>query len=175
MIIGEHTYGVPAVAAYGGDAAITIGRYCSIAEGVVLIPGGEHHTEWVANFPAVIRLGTDGASAEQLVAGTKGPILIGNDVWIGRGVTVLSGVTVGDGAVLGAGSVVARSVPPYAIAVGNPARVTRYRFHPRQVEALLRIAWWQWPDERVREWRYRLNSADIDTFIDDVRRQPWYE
>jgi virginiamycin A acetyltransferase len=63
---------------------------------------------------------------------------------------VLSGVSIGHGAVVGAGAVVARDVPPYAIVVGNPARVARHRFPPEIVERLLALAWWDWPDERLR-------------------------
>lgn len=59
-------------------------------------------------------------------------IRIGNDVWIGSSVTVLDGVTIGDKAVIGAGSVVTKDVPAGAIAVGNPARVVRWRVQPRQ-------------------------------------------
>jgi acetyltransferase-like isoleucine patch superfamily enzyme len=58
---------------------------------------------------------------------SKGPIVIGDDVWVGRCVTVLDGVTIGHGAVIGAGSVVAHDVPPYAVAAGQPARVVRMR------------------------------------------------
>src|ERR1019366_5393777 len=55
------------------------------------------------------------------------PVTIGDDVWIGRRVIILPGVTVGSGCVLGAGAVISRDVPPGAVAVGNPARVVRYR------------------------------------------------
>ncbi len=55
------------------------------------------------------------------------PIFIGNDVWIGANVTILKGVRVEDGAVIGAGSVVTKDIPAYAIAVGNPTRVVKYR------------------------------------------------
>lgn len=55
------------------------------------------------------------------------PTIIGNDVWIGANVTVLGGVTIGDGAVIGAGAVVIKNIPPYAVAVGNPAKVVKYR------------------------------------------------
>ena len=54
-------------------------------------------------------------------------IEIGDDVWIGCNVIILSGITVGNGAVIGAGSVVTKDIPEYAIAVGNPAKVIKYR------------------------------------------------
>lgn len=55
------------------------------------------------------------------------PVTIGDDVWIGARVIILPGVTIGSGSVLGAGAVIPRDIPPYAVAVGNPARVVRYR------------------------------------------------
>ena len=55
------------------------------------------------------------------------PVFIGNDVWIGRRVIILPGVKIGNGAVIGAGAVVAKDVPEYAIAVGNPIRIIGYR------------------------------------------------
>lgn len=58
---------------------------------------------------------------------TSRPVIIGDDVWIGRGVFVGAGVTIGEGAVIGANSVVTRDIPPYAVAVGAPARVIRTR------------------------------------------------
>lgn len=58
---------------------------------------------------------------------SRGPIVVGNDAWLGTGATVLSGVRIGRGAVIGAGAVVTRDIPDYAIAVGNPARVVKYR------------------------------------------------
>ncbi len=57
----------------------------------------------------------------------KDPILIGDDVWIGANVTILKGITIGNGAVIGAGSVVVKDVPEYAIVVGNPAKIIKYR------------------------------------------------
>ena len=58
---------------------------------------------------------------------TNAPIRISDDVWIGANATILKGVTIGTGAVVGAGAVVTRDVPDYAIVMGNPARVVKYR------------------------------------------------
>ena len=55
------------------------------------------------------------------------PVRIGRDVWIGANVIIMSGVTIGEGAVVGAGAVVSRDIPAWAVAVGVPAKVLRYR------------------------------------------------
>lgn len=88
--------------------------------------------------------------------------VIGNDVWIGHGALILPGVTIGNGAIIGAGAVVARDVPDYAIVAGNPARVIRYRFDPEVIERLNRIAWWDWPVQRIASKVPALVSDDID-------------
>jgi serine acetyltransferase len=78
-------------------------------------------------------------------------VRLGNDVWIGHGAVVLPGVSIGDGAAVGAGAVVSKDVPPFAVAIGVPARVARFRFAPPIVAALQRIAWWNWPHVRLAE------------------------
>ncbi|MEW5726856.1 MAG: DapH/DapD/GlmU-related protein, partial [Pseudomonadota bacterium] len=97
------------------------------------------------------------------------PVRIGNDVWIGAAAMILDGVTIGDGAVVAAGAVVTREVPPYAIVGGNPAKVIRYRFPPEIVEELQRIAWWDWPDRRIKDFE-PFFYGPIQSFLEAARR-----
>jgi|SRR5690606_1399910 len=55
------------------------------------------------------------------------PILIGDDVWIGARVTILKGVKIGNGVVVGAGSLVTKDIPDFAVVIGNPAKIIKFR------------------------------------------------
>ncbi len=90
-------------------------------------------------------------------------VYIGNDVFIGMNVTVLDSVTIGDGAVIGAGSIVSKDIPPYAVAVGNPIKILRYRFTENQISKLLKIRWWDFDEEKLRA--VEKDFFDIDGFI----------
>lgn len=160
----DSTYGITAdnVRAFRHDDQIVIGKYCSVAEGVRFILSGEHNHQSVSTFPFVDRYTKKKLSYKD--THTKGPIEVGNDVWIGFNALILSGVKIGDGAVIGAGSVVATDVPPYAIVVGNPCHVKKYRFSEMQIAMLLRIAWWNWPDELIRE-RIADFYGSLDSFL----------
>ena len=91
--------------------------------------------------------------------------MIGNDVWIGQGATLMSGVTIGDGAIIGARSLIAKDVPPYSIAAGNPAGVRRARFEQHVVERLLALRWWDWPEEKIERFLPLMLSADVESFL----------
>ena len=81
----------------------------------------------------------------------KGDIIIGNDVWIGYEAVILAGVTIGDGAVIGSRAVVTKDVPPYTIVGGVPAKTIRRRFDEDTIRELLRLRWWDWPEEMIKE------------------------
>ena len=76
---------------------------------------------------------------------------IGHDVWIGANAVVMKGVSVGDGAIVGASAVVTKDVPPYAIVVGNPARVIKYRYKESDIQWLLELEWWNFSREKIKE------------------------
>lgn len=164
--MGRGSYGVPLIPTFPGDQMrVKVGAYVSIALDVVIGDGGNHRTDWVSTYPFRAMLGLPGAYQDGHPQ-SRGDVLIGNDVWIGRGVRIMSGVEIGDGAVVGGYSVVTRSVRPYAVVVGVPAREIRRRFTDEVVEALLEIGWWNWPEERIRAAVPELNGGAIEDFIE---------
>lgn len=84
---------------------------------------------------------------------SKGPVIIGNDVWIGAQSIVLSGSRIGDGAIIGANSVVIGNIPPYSIAVGSPARVIKIRFDENKINYLLDLKWWDWDLDEIKKYK----------------------
>lgn len=170
--IGEYTHGVPTIYRYDNFTQLTIGKFCSIADGVKFMLGGEHLIHRVSTYafyqePELFP--ENGGWIENV----KGDIVIGNDVWIGRDVLLLSGVKVGDGAVIGAGTVVAKDVPPYAVVVGNPSKVIKYRFENIQIKALEKIQWWNWPIEKINRYISLVCSENIDDFLNLILGDDW--
>lgn len=159
--IGDFTYGDPIIDDFGED--LTIGKYCSIARGVTIILGGEHNTHWVTTYPFNTIFESKKHIKDHPVS--KGPIIIGNDVWIGTEAIILSGVNIGDGAVVAARSLVSKDVPPYSIVAGNPAKIIRYRFDEVTIENLHRLKWWDWPNEKVIDNAELLMSSKIDLLL----------
>lgn len=161
--VGPGTYGVgqKTVLLFRDDDRVSIGSYCSFAYGVTIVASGEHNHGSVATYPFAAIL--DGDVNKDTYS--KGPICIGNDVWIGANVTILSGVTIGDGAVIAAGSVVVKSVPPYAIVGGVPARIIKYRFSSEIINRLIHVAWWNWPHILI-EKNKSLFYLNVDDFLE---------
>jgi len=165
---GVGSYGTPRVLTWGPDAKLRIGRYCSLAGEITVILQAEHRPDWITTYPFTVKRGKQWPEVRKIKGHptTKGDIIIGNDVWIGWGVVLLSGITIGDGAVVGAYSVVAKDIPPYCIAVGNPVRNRKkLRFSQDIVEKLLEIRWWDWPEEKIRENIDLICSDKIEEFV----------
>jgi acetyltransferase-like isoleucine patch superfamily enzyme len=127
-----------------------IGKFCCIGGFLRCLGDSEHHTEFLSAYPFGERLQGSKCDALKHVKWVGGPS-IGNDVWIGEYVTILGGIKIGDGVVIGAHSVVARDIPSYAVVVGNPASVYRYRFCESTIRMLKEIRWWNWPIEYIKE------------------------
>jgi acetyltransferase-like isoleucine patch superfamily enzyme len=171
VTVGRHTYGYnrDTFPMFTEGARIVVGCFCSISPEVRIIGGGEHVTSRASNFPLNARLFDEyGRTAPDAI--DKGPTVIGNDVWIGFGATILSGVSVGDGAVVGARTVVTQPVPPYAIVVGNPARIVRYRFASETRERMLALRWWDLDDDEIRRLQLWFMD-DAEAFLDEMDRR----
>ena len=98
---------------------------------------------------------------------------VGNDVWLGANCVILKGCIIGDGAIVGAGSVVTRDVPPYGIAVGNPAKVVKYRFPPEEVAFLLKLQWWNASREVLQEMVNSQLFNDLDELKAYMKKRDW--
>ena len=145
IIVGEYTYFDTRITfgLWQSEDEVRIGRFCSLAKNITIFGGGEHITSRTTTFPFVLLFAE--SRPQSLVDGqNKGVTVVGHDVWIGVGATIMSGVKIGNGAVIGAKAVVAKDIPDYAIAVGNPAKVIRYRFKPQTIERLITLSWWNW-------------------------------
>jgi acetyltransferase-like isoleucine patch superfamily enzyme len=155
---GANTYGklIPR----GVSNNVIVGNYCAIADGVVVDCGFGHKTDVISTWPFDVFW--HGKMPPLSNTGTfKGDVHIGNDVWIGEQAYIMSGVTIGDGAVIGLRSVVTHNVPPYAIVAGSPATVRKFRFTESIRDRLLKIKWWDWPEEKIRRWSHLLVSPAV--------------
>ncbi|MDO9433233.1 MAG: CatB-related O-acetyltransferase [Phenylobacterium sp.] len=165
----------------GLNAAASVGRYCSIAAGLTFF-GDAHPVDRVTSSPTTF---DSPQGALRFIGGyladhgisdypsfpfdhRPAPVTIGHDVWIGAQVMIAGGVSVGHGAVIGARSVVTKDVPPYAIVVGSPARVVRFRFPETTIARLLALQWWRFGPEVIQ----RLGPCEIDRFLDAAEAEP---
>ncbi len=169
ITVGKYTYFDTQITfgLWQPEDEILIGRFCSLARNIVIFGGGEHFTTRATAFPFVLMFAE--TRPERLIDGQKkGVTIIGNDVWIGLGATIMSGVKIGNGAVIGAKAVVAKDVPDYAVAVGNPAKVVRYRFTPQTIERLTVISWWNWELVKILA-NLDLLYQNPDTWSEDIQ------
>jgi acetyltransferase-like isoleucine patch superfamily enzyme len=161
--VGEYTYGIPSVFYWGENAILKMGKFCSIASYVFIYLGGNHRSDWISTYPFPVFF----PEAHHIKGhpATKGDVIIGNDVWIGNSAVILSGVTIGDGSVIGANAVVTKNVSPYSIVVGNPAREVKKRFSEEEVEILLKIKWWDWSIQKIKENLESICCNNIKQFL----------
>ena len=160
IAIGKYTFGKPSICG-GENGQVTIGKFCSIAGGVSIYAGAEHRLDWVSQYS----FNKFPIAAQKEIIRSKGKVSIGNDVWIEDGAFILSGVTIGDGAVIAARAVVVKDVKPYEIVGGNPAKHIKYRFSESQIDSLLKIKWWNWDIEKIKENFDLILSPNLDEFI----------
>lgn len=164
-VIGDYGYAM-------GDnqvAHAVIGKFCNLATGVRINPS--NHPWWRTTLHHFTYRSVSHGFAlpddrEIFEWRRADQVTIGPDVWIGHNAIVMPGVTIGAGAAIGSGAVVTKDVPPFAIVVGVPATVLRFRIDERTAEKLMRIAWWDWPHERIDEAVADFRALDAAAFAE---------
>ncbi|MGE5418076.1 MAG: CatB-related O-acetyltransferase [Acidobacteriota bacterium] len=144
-MLGDYSY----VSSFSVVNGTEIGRFSSIAHGAFI--GLWEHNVWVTTHSFYLFEGSGGfVKGNTPYEADKIKTYIGNDVWIGANAVVLKGVKIGDGAIVGAGSVVTKDVPPYAIVLGSPARVHKYRCSEEDIKLFLEAKWWDLSREEIQ-------------------------
>jgi len=169
--LSDVTVGKGSYIGYNAQISNTsIGKFCSI--GPNLSCGwGLHPIDGISTSPAFFstmkQAGFTYSKEDKFEERRK--ISIGNDVFIGWNVTIIDGVTIGDGAVIGAGAVVSKDIPPYAIAVGSPIQIIKYRFSPEIIESLLASKWWDKDDIELQ--KVEKNFFDVAKFLEIINEK----
>lgn len=164
VVIGDYSY----VNSYSHLLNVSVGKFTSIGPHCN-IGWGIHPTDGLSTCPMFYSTKKQNGVTLSLVDKVveQKRITIGNDVFIGMNVTILDGVTIGDGAIIGAGAIVAKDIPPYAVAVGNPIKIIRYRFSDEKIKKLLAIKWWDFPDVQLKTVEEHFD--DVEGFIEKYK------
>lgn len=144
---------------------LRIGRFCALASGTTFIMNGANHAlTGFSTYPFnIFGNGWEaGFDPTTIFDHLRGDTLVQHDVWFGTNSVVMPGVTICSGAIIGAHAVVASDIPPFAIAVGNPARVIKMRFDEQTIDRLLDIAWWDWPVKKISRNLSAIRASDIE-------------
>lgn len=146
-----------------------IGSFCSLGANIII--GGANHTiDWVSTSP-VFNENLDHLpkkfSKHSFDLSSK--TIIGNDVWIGNNVLIKSNTTIGDGVVIGMGSVVTKSIPPYQIWAGNPAKFIKNRFDDETTFKILKSKWWDLEDDKIEKMASSFNN--VNEFLKQIEKK----
>lgn len=147
-----------------------VGRYCTFGSRIS-IGAFSHPTDWLSihefQYRDTINIyGSSILKSRENIAPVNVATQIGCDVWIGDNACVLAGKSVGHGAILGLGAVVVSDVPPYAIMVGNPAKILRYRFRQDVIASLLSLKWWDLDMQHLKG----IDFSDVNNAIAMVKK-----
>ena len=147
---------------------LIIGKFCSIACGTKFLFNCANHTLKSLStytFPLFYEEWELEKSNITTAWDNKGDIVIGNDVWIGYEAVIMAGVHIGDGAIIAACAVVTKDVPPYTIVGGTPAKEIRKRFDTEVIQQLLKLKWWDWSTNKIRQCLPYIAEGKLDELL----------
>ena len=164
LSIGKNTY-AGSIYIYGYKGNLEIGKFCSIAEKLILIIGdGFHDYKLLSTYPFYFKKPFKEPFKQNKIDINnlkENFITIGNDVWIGTEVTIIKNIKIGNGAVIAAKAVVTENVPPFAIIAGNPAKIIGYRYKDKEIiDLIIKIKWWDWSDKKIIDNKIIFNLKE---------------
>lgn len=147
-----------------------IGRYCSIGRDVK-VGLGSHNLSSLSTSSFLEHLGNKEDAPDVCIQ--KSPerhLIIGNDVWIGDNTLIKKGIKIGNGAIIGAGSIVTKDVPNFAVIVGAPAKIIKYRFSNEIIDKLENLQWWNINPEILHKLPEGLSVERYIEILDDAQK-----
>jgi len=151
-------------------ASGTIGRFCSIGY-YCQIGMPEHPAGFASTSPATYGRRNIFGRACSWNDYPRPPVM-GSDVWVGSGAQILQGVTIGDGAIVAAGAIVTKTIPPYAVVGGVPARILKSRFDSSRIETLMRLRWWDAPLDHLQHYAHLFGTTDWNALAIQIAARP---
>ena len=152
--VGLYTYGCCFSSYFNLGGTVNIGNYCSFATDIHYF-GANHPMHYASTSPYFYNP-VLGFSVKDIPRET---LNIGNDVWCGYGVIITNKChNIGNGAVIGAGSIVTSDIPPYAIVIGSPAKIKKYRFDETTISLLEESKWFELPPEKIMKYYEHIDE-----------------
>lgn len=147
-------------------SSVNIGRFCSIGPQAI-VGYGDHPTEWISTSPVFYstreQCGMTFSDSDYFPE--RKTVAVGHDVWLGARVFIRNGVSIGNGAIIGAGAIVVTDIPEFAIAVGCPAKVIRYRFDVETRRKISDSKWWNWDLSKLQKLQALFRQPDPEVFF----------
>ena len=143
---------------------LIVGSFCSIGSGAAFIMAGNqgHRNDWISTFPFHFMPEVPAFAGAANGYQAAGDTVIGSDVWLGSEAIIMPGITIGHGAVIGTRALITKDVAPYAIMGGKPAKPIRKRFTEADIDKLLEMEWWDWPEPLLEGAMAILTTGKID-------------
>ena len=157
--VGEYS----SIGRYTKITHTTIGKFCAISwDTTINAIGHPYDNLSISAFPYVPSVGNFVKERKTF----HKQVIIKNDVWIGANCVIMPGLTIGNGAIVGSGSVVTKDVPDYAIVVGVPAKVIKYRFSDEIIKELQELQWWNLDYSIIKQnihlWQNKLDDETVN-------------